>query len=141
MSKTRVFSAPDVDLAKLVGALRNWFEVRNFQTQVLTMEEGPTVVQAQKRGKWRNLIGQSTALNVILQRQGAELRVITGHGKWLDKAAVATVSMFVLWPLMVTTIIGTIAQIRLSGRVLRFIAGHLDRYSGSVFSFTDDHTR
>lgn len=127
MSQTRVFSVPGVDCSKIFAALRNWLEGENFETQLLHTESGETVVQAAKRGGWRNLIGQSTALNVIFDKKGDELHVTIGSGKWIDKAAVATVSMFVLWPLLVTSSIGAIKQMRLPGRVFNFLSEQIDR--------------
>jgi hypothetical protein len=38
----------------------------------------------------------------LFQQSGETLTVEIGAGKWIDKAAVGTVSLFILWPLAVT---------------------------------------
>ena len=46
-----------------------------------------------------------------------------GAGKWIDKAAVGTVSMLVLWPLAVTAGIGALAeQMKMPDKILCLIS-------------------
>ena len=65
-------------------------------------ENQSILLQIKKRGGWRNYVGMATSLNVLFHQSGDTLTVEIGAGKWIDKAAVGTVSMFVLWPLAVT---------------------------------------
>ena len=51
----------------------------------------------------------SSALNVVFRHAGDSVQVEIGAGKWIDKAAVGTVSLFILWPLAVTAGIGRVA--------------------------------
>ena len=69
------------------------------------------------KGGWRNLIGMSAALNVILDHEETAVKVNIAAGRWLDKATVGTVSLFVLWPLMVTAGFGAWKQMRMPKKV------------------------
>jgi hypothetical protein len=53
------------------------------------------------------------------------MTVEIGAGKWIDKAAVGTVSMFILWPLAVTAGLGAWEQMKMPEKVFDFIATRL----------------
>ena len=61
---------------------------------------GATLLQVKKPGGWRNFLGMSTSLNVLLSLTNDDLSVEIGEGKWLDKVVVGTLSLLVLWPLI-----------------------------------------
>jgi TPR repeat protein len=81
------------------GALTKWLESQQFNSQTIKTPEGKTLIQLSQQGGWRKLVGMSTALNVLLDHDGATLTVEIGAGQWVNKALVGTVSMLVLWPL------------------------------------------
>jgi hypothetical protein len=54
------------------------------------------------------------------------LTVETGAGKWIDKAAVGTVSLLVLWPLAITAGFGAWEQMKMPEKVLDYIGTRLD---------------
>jgi len=83
-------------------------------------------VQVSKRGSWRKVIGMSTALNVLLDHDGTALTVEIGAGRWIDKAAAGSVSLF-LWPLAVTAAIGAWNQTKMPEKVFSFINQQLDK--------------
>jgi len=63
----------------------------------------------------------STSLNIVFRQDGDILNVEIGAGKWIDKAAVGTVSMFILWPLAVTAGFGAWEQMKMPDRVFGYI--------------------
>ncbi|RMG71612.1 MAG: SHOCT domain-containing protein [Bacteroidetes bacterium] len=63
----------------------------------------------------------STALNIVLAQAGDNLNVEIGAGQWLDKVAGGTVGMLLLWPLAVTTVIGSWNQSQMPAKVFNFI--------------------
>src|SRR5436309_663041 len=99
MSDVRTFAAGELHMQDLVTALSGWLATEGFQTQALRADDGASVLQVEKRGGWRKAVGMSTALNVVLRLVDGRLMVEIGAGRWMDKAAVGTVSMFFLWPL------------------------------------------
>jgi hypothetical protein len=53
------------------------------------------------------------------------LTVQIGAGKWIDKAAAGTVSLFLLWPLAITAGFGAWQQMQMPEKVFDFIASRL----------------
>ena len=48
-----------------------------------------------------------------------------GAGKWVDKAAVGTVSLFILWPLAITAGMGAWEQMKLPERIFDYVGSRL----------------
>jgi hypothetical protein len=124
MSETRNFNAPNLDLSRLATALVDWYRGQDFKVQQIDMQEGGILVQA-SQGGWRNVVGMASALNVVLRQDVTGLVVEIGAGKWLDKAAVGAVSMFVLWPLALAAAYGAWQQSQLPKRTFEFIQQYL----------------
>ncbi len=104
----------------LVSAVENHLsDEEGMETQRLTDEKGATVLQARaKGGKWKQFIGLDKALAVRFSKVGSnEVRMEVGESKWVDKGVVMTVSMFVLWPLAVTSGVGMYKQAKLPEHV------------------------
>lgn len=126
-SRFQYYSAPLLDLYDLECRLCDWLEREDFNTQVLETEEGDTLIQVEKQGSWRNLVGMSTALNIVLNQGDEELYVEIGAGKWVDKAAVGVVSLFILWPLAVTAALGAWEQTKMPERIFGYISDYVHR--------------
>lgn len=134
MSDTRSFSAPNLDLIRLATAIVDWYRGQNFKVQQIDMQEGGILVQA-SQGGWRNVVGMASALNVVLRQNDNQLNVEIGAGKWLDKAAVGAVSMFLLWPLAFAAAYGAWQQSQMPKRTFEFIQQYLavsDSASGTA---------
>jgi len=127
MSDVRTFSASELHLSDLIASLSTWLSTESFQTQLLKTDDGGTLVQVEKQGGWRKMVGMSTALNIVLRLVDGRLMVEIGAGRWMDKAAVGTVSMFILWPLAVTAGIGAWQQMKMPERVFEQIGAYLSR--------------
>ena len=84
------------------------------------------LLQIKKRGSWRELVGMATSLNVVFHA-GEEntLTVEIGAGKWIDKAAVGTVSLLILWPLAITAGIGAWEQMKMPENIFEYIGSRL----------------
>lgn len=118
---TQSFYAQGVNLSDLLQSLDLWFQGQNFEVQQLTQPGGERVVQVRKRGAWRNALGMASALNVVFRSQNSQLVVEIGAGKWMDKAVVGTVSMFILWPLALTAAWGAWEQSQLPKRTFEMV--------------------
>jgi hypothetical protein len=124
-SKSRRYTCPFNDGPRVISELRHWLDSQNFDSQQMETEEDGVLLQVKKRGAWRDFVGMSTSLNVAFHRQGDTLTVDIGAGKWIDKAAVGTVSMIVLWPLAVTAGFGAWEQLKLPDKIFDFIGTRL----------------
>lgn len=61
-------------------------------------------------GLLRTVTGLSSCATLKLTVVGNDLNVEVMAGKWLEKAGVAVVSWFILWPLFVTAAVGAFRQ-------------------------------
>ena len=93
-----------------------------MQTQIFETGEHGAVVQGRvKGGKAKQWIGMDKAITVKLSDQNALLTIEIGESKWVDKGVAMTVSMFVLWPLAITSAIGMAKQAKLPEKIFRCI--------------------
>src|SRR6266849_2292159 len=98
MSQSRSFSCPRSRFQNLLLSTEGWLASEGFKHQQLQTEDGGILVQIEKAGRWRKVVGMSTALNIVFHQVDNTVNVEIGTGRWIDKAAVGTVSLFILWP-------------------------------------------
>lgn len=130
MNHTRSFSCPPTHCSEVVASTRNWLTGEDFNCQQLQTEDGGILLQIAKAGNWRKFVGMSTALNIVFRQVGNTLTVDIGAGRWIDKAAAGTVSLFILWPLAVTAGIGAWQQMKMPDRIYEHIATLLRSVNG-----------
>lgn len=126
-NQSRSYTAPGLELGTLVSALEGWLTSQDFRFQALKTDDGNTLVQIEQAAGWRKITGMSTALNIVLNQSGDQLNVEIGAGQWLDKVAGGTVGMLLLWPLAVTTAIGTWNQSQMPTKVFQYIGNFLNQ--------------
>jgi len=100
--------------------VRNYLEINEkMETQELVNSDGSIVVQARVRGgKYKQWIGLDKAVTVIITDvNNTYANVEIGSGKWIDKGIVMTISMFILWPLTVTSGVGMYMQGTLPSKI------------------------
>ena len=124
-SKTRRYSCPSGECPRIILDVKSWLDSLGFDSQEMSTENDSTLLQIKKRGGWRDFVGMATSLNIVFHQTGDTLTVEIGAGKWIDKAAVGTVSMFVLWPLAVTAGLGAWEQSKMPERVFDYIGTRL----------------
>jgi hypothetical protein len=127
-SKSRRYVCRPDDAGRVITDVKRWLDSEGFDSQQLSTEANSVLLQIKKRGGWRDLVGMSTSLNIVFTQAADTLTVEIGAGKWIDKATVGTVSMFILWPLAVTAGIGAWEQMRMPDKIFDYI--------GSRFAYT-----
>ncbi|MFQ5597183.1 MAG: TIR domain-containing protein [Nitrospiria bacterium] len=120
----RFICAPD-DYGRLISDLKGWLEGQDYACQQIATEEGGVLLQVAQTGSWRKFVGMATSLNVHMHQDASTITVEIGAGKWVDKAAAGTVSLFVLWPLAVTAGIGAWQQIKLPDKIFDYLGSKL----------------
>jgi hypothetical protein len=124
-SKSRRYICTPVDAPQLIADVKGWLNEQGFDSQQMNTENQSLLLQIKKRGGWRSYVGMATSLNILFHQSGDTLTVEIGAGKWIDKAAVGTVSMFVLWPLAVTAGYGAWEQMKMPEKVFDYIGTRL----------------
>ena len=121
-SKSRRYACAPTGGSRIIAEVTKWLDAQGFDSQQMTTETQSVLLQVKKRGGWRDFVGMSTSLNIVFQQSDDTLTVEIGAGKWIDKAAVGTVSMFILWPLAVTAGFGAWEQMKMPEKVFDYIA-------------------
>jgi hypothetical protein len=124
-STSRRYACPEEDAIRLIEDVKSWLDSQGFDTQQVSADDQSLLIQIKKRGGWRDLVGMATSLNILFHHNNNTLTVEIGAGKWLDKAAVGTVSLFILWPLAITAGMGAWEQMKMPEKVFDFIGGRL----------------
>jgi len=125
-SKSRRYACSADAVARIIGDVRGWLNSQDFDTQQIQADQDSVLLQIKKRGSWRDFVGMATSLNVVFHpEQDDVLTVEIGAGKWVDKAAVGTVSLFILWPLAITAGIGAWEQMQMPEKIFDYIGSRL----------------
>ena len=124
-SKSRRYACAPGDGSRVIAELERWLDAQGFDSQQMPTETQSVLIQVKKRGGWRDFVGMATSLNIVFHQSEDTLTAEIGAGKWIDKAAVGTVSMFILWPLAVTAGFGAWEQMKMPDKVFDYIATRL----------------
>ena len=124
-SQTRRYACGRDDVPKMIVEVKNWLDTEGFDSQQMNTDDNGVLLQIKKRGSWRDFVGMATSLNIVFREADGLLTVEIGAGKWIDKAAVGTVSMFILWPLAVTAGFGAWEQMKMPDKIFGFIGNRL----------------
>ena len=125
-SKSRRYACSADAVARIIGDVRGWLNSQDFDTQQIQADQDSVLLQIKKRGTWRDYVGMSTSLNIVFHPcEDDTLTVEIGAGKWIDKAAVGTVSLFILWPLAITAGIGAWEQMQMPEKIFDYIGSRL----------------
>jgi len=111
--QSRSFLCPISPFQELIRNTQDWLSDEGFQCQRFQMENGGIVIQIEKVGTWRKMLGMSTAVHIVFHQVENTVNVEIGNGRWLDKAAAGTLSLIMLWPLAITAGIGAWQQTKL----------------------------
>ena len=118
------------DVSGLISAVDAYLSnTEKMETQRVTDEGGGYVaLQARvKGGNWKQIVGMDKAITIrFIKKSWNYVRVEIGEAKWIDKGGIMLLSMFVLWPLSITSGIGMYKQGSLPGKI-RNVA---DEYTG-----------
>ena len=108
------------DARGMAEAIRDYMiNKQKMDAQILRTDDGGCIVQGRSHNRFRTLVGMKKAIVARISPIGdcaVELKI--GESQWIDKAIVTTVSMFILWPLTVTSAVGDVQQALLPGKLL-----------------------
>jgi Molecular chaperone len=110
----------DKDIAGLANTVNNLLSTaKGMDSQIINLEDGSVILQARdKGGKWKQWIGMDKAITVKFQKVDSNrVSVNIGESKWVDKVGIMALSMFILWPLTITSGIGMYIQGKLPGEI------------------------
>lgn len=124
-STSRRYTCAEEDAVRVIQDVKGWLDSEGFDTQQVSADDQSLLIQIKKRGGWRDLVGMATSLNILFHHNNDMLTVEIGAGKWVDKAAVGTVSLFILWPLAITAGMGAWEQMKMPDKIFDFVGNRL----------------
>ncbi|HEX8337591.1 MAG TPA: zinc ribbon domain-containing protein, partial [Pyrinomonadaceae bacterium] len=129
--ESRFYPGVQADTAQLTRELRALFD-GDTAFEVQTMQVSTTaVIQARKTSTLRDLTGLSAALTIKITPDHGGTRVEIGMQKWLDKAAVAAVAVFLSAGLLLALpALGAYWQYKLTEDTWKIVEGHVARKAG-----------
>lgn len=129
------YSIPDgKNVSGLISAVDTCLTKEKMTTQKLTDELGNKVLQARASGgKWKQFLGMDKAITIRFKESKESVSVEIGDAKWVDKGAVMVTSLFVLWPLALTSGYGLYKQ----GKLPDMIRGAATAYIGEEPEFPE----
>ncbi len=129
--ESRFYPGVQADSTQLMRELRALFD-SDSAFEVQTMQVTATaVMQARKSSTLRDLTGLSAALTIRITPDHGGTRVEIGMQKWLDKAAVAAVAVFLSAGLLLALpALGAYWQYKLTEDAWKIIEGHVARKAG-----------
>jgi hypothetical protein len=96
-------AVPAEDVAK---TLAEHFRGREFEAQVFGAAGERVVMQARKESLWRQLLGVSYAITVVISPGEGKLSIGLGGHEWVDSAVSGAIGLVVLPPVLFGTAYG-----------------------------------
>ncbi len=129
--ESRFYPGVQADATQVLKELRVLFDA-DPAFEVQTMQHAATaVLQARKTSTLRDLTGLSAALTIKVTPEHGGTRVEIGMQKWLDKAAVAAVAVFLSAGLLIALpALGAYWQYKLTEDAWKIIEAHVARKAG-----------
>ena len=129
--ESRFYPGVQADAQQLTRELRALFDADTaFEVQTMQVSS-TTFMQARKTSTLRDLTGLSAALTIRITPDHGGTRVEIGMQKWLDKAAVAAVAVFLSAGLLLALpALGAYWQYKLTEDAWKIIEGHVARKAG-----------
>ncbi len=131
MMSNKIYPTTHHTASELINHVDSYLaNVQGMETQQVRNAEGEfSIVQARaKRGRVKQLVGLDKAVTVRFIEAPSAVNVEIGEAKWIDKSIVMTVSMFILWPLAVTSGVGIYKQKKL----IRDLMAEMDGYMVNI---------
>src|SRR5919202_5387147 len=125
----RYYPGVEADVPQLVAELRGIFDDA-YEVQTMQVSQ-TTVIQARKSSTLRDITGLSAALTIKITPEQGGTRVEIGMQKWLDKAAVAAVAVFLsAGALLALPALGAYWQYRVTEDAWKITEAHIARKAG-----------
>ena len=110
-----------VSADEVAQALANHFRAQDFEAQVYRSNENRTVMQARKESLWRQLLGVTYALTVVITPGEGQLSISLGGHEWVDAAVSGAIGLVAVPPVLLGTAYGIWKENRLDQEVWQVI--------------------
>jgi hypothetical protein len=116
----RIYSTT-VPADEVAQALADHFRTQEFEAQVYRSSENRTVMQARKESLWRQLLGVTYALTVVITPRDGQLSISLGGHEWVDAAVSGAIGLVAVPPVLLGTAYGIWKENKLDQEVWQVI--------------------
>ena len=110
-----------VSADEVAQALADHFRTQEFDAQVYRSSGDRTVMQARKESLWRQLLGVTYALTVVITPGDGQLSISLGGHEWVDAAVSGAIGLVAVPPVLLGTAYGIWKEDRLDQEVWQVI--------------------
>lgn len=107
--------------------IRDEFRNEGYDVNMDALSSGGYDISISKGGVFKAVLGMKTALKVTLLPQDNNINFTAGVGIWGQQAIPTIISMFFLWPVLLTQIWGMVEQSKLDDKALDIARDVIDR--------------
>ena len=125
MVQSKSLFCPTSCFSELIASTEHWLGREGFKCRKLQTKDGGILLQIEKVGGGRKLVGMSTALNIVFHQVENTVNMEIGAGRRIDKATTGAVGFLILWPLAVIAGIGARQQMEMPERVFEHVGTFL----------------
>ncbi len=105
-------------IPEIAKAIQMEFQNEGYDVAVDALSCGGYDISIAKGGIFKAVLGMKTALKVTIIPQANNIYFEAGIGIWGQQAIPAVISMFFLWPVLITQIWGMVQQAKLDDKAL-----------------------
>ena len=116
----RIYSTT-VPAEELARTLADHFRAQEFEAQVYRTSGDRTVMQARKESLWRQLLGVTYALTVVITPGEGQLSIGLGGHEWVDAAVSGAIGLVAVPSVLLGTAYGIWKENRLDQEVWQVI--------------------
>jgi hypothetical protein len=111
----------NVSAEELARTLADHFRAQEFEAQVYSTSGNRTVMQARKESLWRQLLGVTYALTVVVTPGEGQVSINLGGHEWVDAAVSGAIGLIAVPPVLLGTAYGIWKENRLDQEVWQVI--------------------
>lgn len=116
-TKRVLYGSPAL-IPTIAGHIQQEFQSEGYEVAMDALSSGGYDISITKGGIFKAVLGMKTALKVTLLPQGGQIAFEAGVGIWGQQAIPTIISMFFLWPVLLTQIWGLVQQAKLDDKAL-----------------------
>jgi hypothetical protein len=126
-NSSRVYYASPALIPLVASDIADAFRAHGYEVSHQPLLAGGADLSLRKGGMFKAVLGMKTALKVVIQPQGTNIVADASIGIFGQQAVPMVISMFFLWPVLLTQVWGMVEQSNLDDQVLQKIGEAIER--------------
>lgn len=121
-----IYAAPAI-IPAITAEIVNTFRNEGYEVESQELISGGHDISITKGGTFKAVLGMKSALKVSVMPQGGNIYIEAGVGIFGQQAIPAIISMFFLWPVLLTQLWGMVQQSKLDEHAIDIAEAYIAR--------------